>query len=227
MSAEQEVQTSQVKGTEQVLSMWKNLEHSESHKEHKRPEGKTKHGQRMTADEVRTGRRRQITRQFYVSLRGLDFILQARDFRRVFCQTPMSPHAPRIKEEKKKGWSNWLGRDCILHTRLGRFTRHTGRLQSLSISTVKSPTFTVELSLTPSFPNSFNCGLLCAQRLLICHFSALGNGGWQKARNHPLDCVFQEDGSGGQVKDRRGREAGLDTGSEEAEAATWWRNQEN
>jgi len=50
-------------------------------------------------------------------------------------------------------------------------------------------------------------------------------GRWQKARNHPLDCVFQEDGSGGQVKDRCGREAGLDTGSEEAEAATWWRNE--
>lgn len=102
MSAEQEVQTSQVKGAEQVLSVWKNLQHSESHKEHKRPEGKTKHLQRMTADEVRTGGRRQVTRQFCVLLRGLDFILQARDFRRVFCQTPMSPYTPRIREEKKR-----------------------------------------------------------------------------------------------------------------------------
>lgn len=137
MSAEQEVQTSQVKGAEQVLSVWKNLEHSESHKEHKRPEGKTKHLQRMTADEARTGGRRQVTRQFCVLLRGLDFILQARDFRRVFCQTPMSPYTPRIREEKN-GWSNWSGRDCVLHTRLGRFTRHMGKLQSLRISTVES-----------------------------------------------------------------------------------------
>lgn len=53
---------------------------------------------------------------------------------------------------------------------------------------------------------------------------AMGDG--KKQEITPLT-VFQEDGSGGQVKDRRGREAGLDTGSEEAEAATWWRNKEN
>ena len=101
MSGEQEVQTTQVKGAEQVLSVWKNLERSESHKEHKRLEGKTKCVLTMMADEVRKGGRCQITRHFYVLLRGLDFILQARVFRRVFCQMPMSQHAPRIKEEKK------------------------------------------------------------------------------------------------------------------------------
>lgn len=66
MSGEQEAQTPQVRGAEQVLSLWKNLERSESHKEHERLEGKTKRVPTMTADEVRTGGRRQITRHFYV-----------------------------------------------------------------------------------------------------------------------------------------------------------------
>ena len=55
----------------------------------------------MTADEVAKAGRGQITRHFYALLRGLDFILQARVFRSMFCQTPVSQYAPRIKEEKK------------------------------------------------------------------------------------------------------------------------------
>lgn len=55
----------------------------------------------MTADEVAKAGRGQTTRHFHALLRGLDFILQARDFGGVFCQTLVSQYAPRIKEEKR------------------------------------------------------------------------------------------------------------------------------
>lgn len=80
------MQTSQVKGAEQVLSVWKNLGRPENHKEYKRLEGETKALCReLMADEVRTGGRRQDHEAFLGLAKGLDFILQARDFRKVFC----------------------------------------------------------------------------------------------------------------------------------------------
>lgn len=74
-----------------------------SRKQHKRLESETKRAHRMTAAEVRKEGRGQITWHFYVLLRSLDFSLEARVFRSVFCETPVSRYA------EKKGRNNEFG----------------------------------------------------------------------------------------------------------------------
>lgn len=62
--------------------MWKNLERPENHKEYKRLEGETKRVQRMTADEVRTGGRRQDHEAFLGLAKGSGFYSTSQRFQK-------------------------------------------------------------------------------------------------------------------------------------------------
>lgn len=92
------MQTSQVKGAEQVLSVWKNLERPENHKECKRLEGETKRVQRTTADEVRTGGRRQDHEAFLGLAKGSGFYSTSQRF-----QKGVLPNANVTTRSKNKG----------------------------------------------------------------------------------------------------------------------------
>lgn len=110
-------------------SVGKNLARSGSHKWHKRLDSKRRNVCRVTADEVAKAGRGQTTGHFHALLRGLDFILQARVFGSVFCLTPVSQYAPRIKEGKR--WMVKLA-GKRLHTMCPSWEihRHLGKLSA-------------------------------------------------------------------------------------------------